>query len=57
MSEPRFEDHEVEVVLCVTTTRGDVDAALERSGIVAGALIGEAMIESVAVYSPEDTRE
>jgi hypothetical protein len=45
-------EHEIEVALLVTTTREDIDAALARSGITSGALIGEALILSVDVYSP-----
>lgn len=45
--------HEVEVVLHVTTTHDDIQAALIRSGLVAGELIGEAGISSVEVYSPD----
>jgi hypothetical protein len=48
-----FVDHEIEVVLTVMTTHDDIEAALERSGVVEGALIGEALIQSVQVYSPE----
>jgi hypothetical protein len=54
MSEPRFVDHEVEVVLCVTTTRDDVRAALDRSGIAPGLLIGEALIEAVEVTERDE---
>lgn len=50
----RFVDHEVEVFLNVTTTHDDVAAALKRSGIVEGELIGEALILNVTVYSPEE---
>lgn len=45
--------HEVEIVLRVTTTHEDIQAALIRSGLVAGELIGEALIDSVEVYSPD----
>lgn len=47
-------DHEVEVVLSLHTTQADVEAALLRSGIKAGELIGETLIDSVTVYSPEE---
>lgn len=47
-----FADHEIEVVLTLNTTRDDVREALRRSGIVEGALIGEALVEMVSVYSP-----
>jgi hypothetical protein len=48
-----FADHEVQVALTIHTTHEDVEEALRRSGIVAGALIGEALIEVVLVNSPE----
>lgn len=50
-----LEDHEVEVVLTLHTAREDVSAALARSGIVSGNLIGECLIESVEVYSPGES--
>ena len=46
--------HEVEVVLTVSTTHADIWDALERSGVVLGKLIGEALIEDVRLYSPEE---
>lgn len=48
-----FVEHEVEVVLTITTTREDITDALTRSGIQEGDLIGEALIGSVTVWSPE----
>lgn len=53
MAAPRFIDHEVLVALNVTTTDDDVRAALARSGITPGALIGEALIESIEIYSAD----
>jgi hypothetical protein len=53
VAEPHFVDHEVEVFLNVTTTHDDIEAALARSGLVEGELLGEALILNVQVYSPE----
>lgn len=50
--EYEFVEHEVEVVLAITTTVEDVQDALARSGLREGDLIGEALIGSVTVYSP-----
>lgn len=49
----KIEEHEVEVVLRINTSFQDRYEALKRSGIVEGQLIGEALVESVVVYSPE----
>lgn len=48
--------YEVEVILSVTApTQFEAGAALTRSGIVSGHLIGEAMVESTCVYGlPEE---
>ncbi len=54
MRKPRFVDHEVEITLNITTTNDDVKDALRRSGIVEGALIGEALVARVEIYSPEE---
>jgi hypothetical protein len=53
MPEPKFVDHEVEVVLMLTATTEDIQAALLRCGIREGNLIGEALVASVSIYSPE----
>jgi hypothetical protein len=53
-----FHDYEVEVVLMVTAPNvEEARAALNRSGIATGALVGEALIESVEVYAQEGESE
>jgi len=50
MSEGRgslFADHSIAVLVSLHTTREDVQAALARSGLVEGALIGEALIVEI----------
>jgi hypothetical protein len=42
-------EHDVQVELLLTTTRDDLEAALARSGIAEGALIGEALIMRVTI--------
>jgi hypothetical protein len=49
--DPRLEDYEVQVTLNVHTTREDVLEALRRSGIAAGELIGECLIDNVEVFT------
>jgi hypothetical protein len=57
MSEPRIVEHLVELVVNVATTRDDIRAALDRSGIAPGLLIGEALIESVEVMDTDTEDE
>jgi hypothetical protein len=47
-------DHLVFVTLRLTTESYDVNAALRRSGLVEGELIGETIIESVTTIADED---
>jgi hypothetical protein len=53
-----MDDYEVEVVLIVNaSSSAEVRAALARSGITEGALIGEAMVGSLTVYTHGDDDE
>jgi hypothetical protein len=47
-------DHEVFVTLLLTTERDDVEAALRRSGLIEGDLLGETIIETVTTVALED---
>jgi hypothetical protein len=50
-------DHEVFVTLLLATSRDDVEAALRRSGLIEGELLGEAIIESVTTVSLENDED
>ena len=52
MTDDEYKDYEVELGCIVTApSTEEARAALERSGIFAGALIGETMIEFVEVHA------
>jgi hypothetical protein len=48
-----FAEHEAVVYVTFTTTPADAWRCLERSGLTAGALVGETLIRDIELVRPE----